>query len=101
MKQLLTLSSLLISVCLFAQYAPGEIKKFNISRIISFATTKGLDAIQKNEIWYDDNGNDTAEYHNGELFRRTKYEFNTKGEIAVRIRSGAGWQRNRNSSVHL
>ena len=63
MKKLSALSVFLISVYSFAQYTPQEIKKFRISKIIKLSLTKGDEAVQKTETWYDNNGNDTAEYN--------------------------------------
>jgi hypothetical protein len=89
MKKLSALPALLFSYSLFAQYSPQEIKKFKIAKLITLPATKGIDAVQKNETWYDENGNDTAEYTNGELYRRTKYEYNSKGKAVTRTRYGA------------
>lgn len=89
MKKLLALSALLFSLSCLAQYTPQEIKKFKLAKLTTLAATKGNDAIQKNETWYDENGNDTAEYNNGELYRRTKYENNSKRQIITRTRYGA------------
>jgi YD repeat-containing protein len=89
MKKLLALSALLFSFSLFAQYTPQEIKKFKIAKLTTLSATKGAEAIQKNETWYDEKGNDTAEYNNGGLYRRTIYEYNSKDKIITRTRYGA------------
>jgi YD repeat-containing protein len=86
MKTISTLFSLFASVSLFAQYSQKEIKKFKLSKMTTLAVTTGSDAVQKNEIFYDDKGNDTAEYSNGQLVRRTTYEYNSKGQVVKRIR---------------
>jgi hypothetical protein len=86
MKKLSTLFSLFVSVSLFAQYPQKEIKKFKISKITTLATTAGNDAAQKSETFFDDKGNDTAEYSNGQLSRRTIYEYTPKGQTIKRIR---------------
>jgi YD repeat-containing protein len=86
MKNYLTLSALLFSFSVFAQLTPQEIKKFKISKIIKLSVTHGEEAVQKNELWYDSNGNDTAEYNGAGLYRRTKYEYNPKGQVATRTR---------------
>jgi len=89
MKEFLTLSVLLFSFSAFAQYNSQEIKKLKISKLTKLSVTKGNEAVQKTEIWYDEYGNDTAEYNSGELYRRTKYEYNPKGQVISRTRYGA------------
>ncbi len=89
MKKLLTVFSLLASLYSFSQYTPQEIKKFKISKITKLSSTKGNENIQKSESWYDENGNDTAEYNRGELYRRTRYKYNGKGQAISRTRYGA------------
>jgi len=89
MKNCLALSFLLVSCMAFAQHSPQEIKKFKISKITTSSQTKGNETVQKNEIWYDEFGNDTAEYNNGGLYRRTTYEYNAKGQILNRTRYDA------------
>ncbi|MDP4263431.1 MAG: hypothetical protein Q8941_12970 [Bacteroidota bacterium] len=79
MKKLSTLFSLFASFSVFAQYTPREIRKFKISKITRLSVTNGSEA-QKEEIWYDAYGNDTAEYRAGEIYKRVKYEYNTKGQ---------------------
>lgn len=86
MKKILLFICLLSSIPAFTQYTPSEIKKFKISKIARLSVTKGNEETQKNEIWYDDNGNDTAEYNGTELYRRTQYEYNPKGQIVTRTR---------------
>jgi YD repeat-containing protein len=86
MKKNLTLSALLFSLSAFAQHTPQEIKKYKISKITKLSMTNGSEKKQKNEIWYDDQGNDTSEYMGGELYRRTKYDYNSKGQIVSRTR---------------
>jgi YD repeat-containing protein len=88
MKKLLTLSCTLFSFLAFAQYSPQEIKKFKISKLTKLTVAKGDESVQKNEIWYDEHGYDTAEYNGGELYRRTKYEYNAKGKPISRTRYG-------------
>jgi len=89
MKKLLTLSSLLLSFSVFGQYSPQEIKKFKIQKLTKLLVTKNHEAVRKTAIWYDEKGNDTAEYNGAELFRRTKDEYNSKGQAITRIRFGA------------
>jgi YD repeat-containing protein len=89
MKKFLTLSAQLFSFLAFAQHSSQEIKKFKISKMTRLSVVKGDEAIRKTEIWYDWNGNDTAEYNSGELYRRTKYEYNPKGQVISRTRYGA------------
>jgi YD repeat-containing protein len=89
MKRLLTLFPLFVSFFAFSQYTSREIKKLKIGRVVKLSQTKGKEAVQKNETWYDENGNDTAEYNNGELYRRAKYEYNQKGQVLSRIRYDA------------
>jgi len=89
MKKLLTLSALAFSFSVFAQYTPWEIKKFKISKLTKLTATKGEETVQKTAIWYDEHGNDTAEYNGGELYRRTKYEYNSKGQVVSRTRFSA------------
>lgn len=89
MQKFLTLSLLLISFSVFAQHTAQEIKKFKISKITRLYVTNGEEAVQKNEIWYDGNGNDTAEYTGAELYRRVKYEYNEKDHAISRTRFGA------------
>jgi YD repeat-containing protein len=89
MKRLLTLFALLISFFAFSQYTPGEIKKLKITRVMKSSQTRGQETVQRNETWYDESGNDTAEYNNGELYRRTKYEYNPKGQVLSRTRYDA------------
>jgi YD repeat-containing protein len=78
MKYLSVLFSLSASLSAFAQYAPQEIKKFRISKITKLSTTNGSEQTKKDEIWYDDKGNDTSESLDGEVYKRVKYEYNTK-----------------------
>jgi hypothetical protein len=89
MKKLSPLFTLLLSLPVFSQYTTQEIKKFRISKITTLSVTKGDEAIRKNETWYDENGNDTAQYNGGELYRRSKYEYNSKGQAIARTRYGA------------
>lgn len=86
MKKLLALFTLFVSFSLCAQYTPQQIRKFRISKMTTLATTAESDELQKNEIFYDDKGNDTAEYKNGQLSRRTQYEYNSEGQVVKRIR---------------
>jgi YD repeat-containing protein len=86
MKKLLPLPALLLSLSVFAQHTSQEIKKYKISKITKLSVSNGEEAVQKNETWYDDNGNDTAEYTGTELYRRTKYEYNPKGHVVKRTR---------------
>jgi hypothetical protein len=89
MKKFLTLSAILFSFSAFAQHTAQEIKKFKISKMTKLSVSKGNEAVQKTAIWYDDNGNDTAEYNSGQLYRRTKYEYNSTGRVITRVRYGA------------
>ncbi|HLG41041.1 MAG TPA: hypothetical protein VI461_15275 [Chitinophagaceae bacterium] len=89
MKKIWVLSSFLISLSTYSQYTPQEIKKHKISKITRLTVTKGDETASKSEILYDSNGNDTAEYSGGELYRRTKYEYNTRGQVISRTRYGA------------
>lgn len=89
MKKFLTLSALLFSFAAFAQYDAWEIKKLKISKITKLTVTKGEDVVQKNERLFDNKGNDTAEYYNDEIYRRSKYEYNSKGQAISRTRYGA------------
>jgi YD repeat-containing protein len=86
MKKLLTLSLLLLSFPVFAQYTAKEIKKYKVNKITRLSMTRGDEAVQKSEIWYDSNGDDTAEYTGAELYRRTKYEYNPNGKVIGRTR---------------
>ena len=86
MKKLFTLSALLFSLFAFAQHTPQEIKKYKISKITKLSTTIGDEATRKNEIFYDAYGNDTAEYYGIDLYRRTSYEYNAKGQAVKRSR---------------
>ena len=89
MKKFFTLSALLFTFSAFAQYSTQEIKKYKISKLTKLSMTKGNEAVQKTEIWYDANGNDTAEYNGGELYRRSKYEYNLEGQVVSRTRYSA------------
>jgi YD repeat-containing protein len=89
MKRLLTLFPLLATFFAFSQYTSREIKNLKITRVVKSSQTKGQETVQRNETWYDEYGNDTAEYNNGELFRRTKYEYNPKGQVLSRTRYDA------------
>jgi len=86
MKIFLTLFVFLFSFSAFAQHTAQEIKKFKISKITKLSLTHGSEEPRKTELWYDNNGNDTAEHTGGELYRRTKYEYNSKGQIVTRTR---------------
>lgn len=76
----------LISFSGFAQHTAQEIKKFKINKITKFTVTAGEEAIHKIETWYDDKGNDTAQYSDGELYRRIQYKYNSKGQVVTRTR---------------
>ena len=89
MKVFLQFLLLNFSVTAFAQYTPQQIKKHKISKITKLTVTKGDETIHKTETWYDSNGNDTAEYSEGQLYRRTQYEFNQNGQVTNRTRYGA------------
>jgi YD repeat-containing protein len=89
MKSCLALSVCLFSFSAFAQYIPQEIKKHKISKINKLTVTKGDETVRKTETWYDSNGNDTAEYNEGQLYRKTQYEFNQNGQVTSRTRFGA------------
>jgi YD repeat-containing protein len=89
MKRFLTLSCLLYSFAAFAQYSSQQIIKFKIAKITKLSATNGVEGLQKSETWYDEYGNDTAEYNNTSLIRRTKYEYNASGKLLSRIRYGA------------
>lgn len=89
MKRFLTLSCMVISIASLSQYSPQQIKKLKIAKITRLSSTSGVEGIQKNETWYDEFGNDTAEYNNAELFRRSTYEYNVKGQMLGRSRFGA------------
>ena len=89
MKKLLTLSAVFYSLFAFAQHSPQEIKKLKISKLIKLSATKGQEIILKTETWYDENGNDTAEYNSTGLYRRTSYVYNSKGQAISRTRYDA------------
>jgi YD repeat-containing protein len=89
MKRLSALSLLLLSVCCFAQYTTQEIKIFKISKITTLSVTKGDETIQRHETLYDEYGNDTAEFNGDEVYRRTKYEYNSKKQVVSRTRYSA------------
>src|SRR5689334_3352687 len=86
MRRLIVLFSFLIPIVVYAQYTPREIKKYKIRKITTLSITHGNEQIQKDEIWYDENGNDTAQYRGVQLYMRTKYEYNEKGQPVKRIR---------------
>ena len=91
MKKFLIFCGLLISASAFAQYTPLEIKKNRISKITELSVTAGNPEPARHEILYDSNGNDTAEYLGSAISRRTKYEYNEKGQIIKRNRyDGSG-----------
>jgi YD repeat-containing protein len=89
MKKILALLVLIVSLTAHAQYTPQEIKKYKISKFTTLSVTKGDETVQKTETWYDEYGNDTAEYNSGEIYNRTKYEYNSKGQATSRTRFGA------------
>src|SRR5882672_2278998 len=80
MQKLWTLSVFFISIQVCAQYSPKEIKKFKISEITKLTAADGSEAVEKTETRYDINGNDTAQYINGEIIKRKKYEYNEKNQ---------------------
>ena len=86
MKRMLTLYGLLLSFFSFAQHSPQDIKKHKITKVTKLSVTKGDETIHKTETLYDNNGNDTAEYVEGVLTRRTKYEYDSKGQALNRTR---------------
>lgn len=86
MKKMLILCCILISFTGFAQHNAQEIKKFKISKITRSSVTSGEDVIRKSEVLYDEKGNDTAEYNDGNLYRRTVYEYNSKGQVVKMTR---------------
>ena len=88
MKKCLALSCLFLSLLACVQHSPQEVKKLRITKITKSSSSKASNTIQKNETWYDDFGNDTAEYNNGELFCRTTYEYNTEGRPLTRTKYG-------------
>lgn len=79
------LGFLMVAVSLLAQHSPQEIKKHKISKIIKLSRSANSETVSKTETWYDSNGNDTAEYNNGELYRRTKYEYNLNDQPITRV----------------
>jgi YD repeat-containing protein len=89
MKKFLALPVLFFFFASSAQYTSQEIKKFKIAKLTTLSVAKGDETIRKNETWYDKNGNDTAQYYSGTLYRRTKYDYNSKGQIVTRTRYGA------------
>jgi YD repeat-containing protein len=91
MKKFLIFCGLLIAASAFAQYTPLEIKKNRISKIKELSVTAGNREPARHETLYDANGNDTAEFLGPAMYRRTKYEYNEKGQIIKRNRyDGSG-----------
>src|SRR5689334_25058254 len=86
MKSSLALYIILFPFFVAAQYTPTEIRKFRIAKLTKIA---GSQPAQRDETWYDENGNDTAEYNNGQLLRRTHYEYAVDGHPISRTRYGA------------
>src|ERR1044071_4111899 len=89
MKKVLLLVILLWSLACFSQYTSRDIKKFRIERLTTTAVTSGSESAQKSDTWYDEYGNDTAQYNNGELYRRTRYVYDSKGQVVNRTRYDA------------
>jgi YD repeat-containing protein len=88
MQRLLLTFLLAISLASSAQYTTPEIKKYKISKITKWSVSNDADdAAQKQEIFYDRNGNDTAAYNGGKMYKRSLYEYNHKGQIIKRINS--------------
>jgi YD repeat-containing protein len=85
MKSLLFFCGLFISFLVFAQYSPQEIKKYKISKVIKISVNGDASETQKQEKLYDSYGNDTATYLDGQLYMRSVYEYNEKGQPAKRI----------------
>jgi uncharacterized protein RhaS with RHS repeats len=85
MKKFTAFICLLFSVSIFAQYTPQEIKKYKIAKIIKFSANKDASETQKQEKLYDRYGNDTATYLDGQLYMRSVYEYNEKGQPAKSI----------------
>jgi YD repeat-containing protein len=86
MRSALTLSFLLTILYSSAQYTPQEIKKFRISKITKLTVTKGDETTQRNEVYFDANGYDTAEYNGADLYCRTTYQLNANGQVMSRTR---------------
>jgi YD repeat-containing protein len=86
MKNLLFVFSLFISFSLSAQYTQQEIKKYKISKL---STISLQDSSATHETWYDSNGNDTAEYYGGKLYKRRTYQYNNKEQATARTTHGA------------
>jgi YD repeat-containing protein len=89
MKKFLIFCCISISFSAFAQHTPQEIKKFKINKITKLSVSSGDETIKKSETWYDEKGNDTAEYYDGNLYRSTAYEYTPKGQVTKRVRYGA------------
>jgi YD repeat-containing protein len=85
MKRLIIFSSLFISFSAFAQYTAQEIKKYKINKMIKTSVNGDSSETQKLENLYDSYGNDTATYLDGQMYKRSTYEYNGKGQITKRI----------------
>ncbi len=75
MKKFIVLSCLLFPVIAFSQYTVQEIKKYKISRIIKTTVNGDSSETQKQETFYDNKGNDTATYLDGQRYQYSVYEY--------------------------
>lgn len=80
MKKVIAFTCLLFSISVFAQYTPQEIKKYKISKIIKQSYNTDSSESQKIETLHDRNGNDTAIFMDGQLYKHSVFEYNSKGQ---------------------
>ena len=85
MKKFIAFICLSFPLVVFSQYTTQEIKKFKISRIIKTTVNGDASETQKQEIFYDNKGNDTATYLDGQRYKYSIYEYNAKGQTIKRI----------------
>ena len=85
MKKFIAFISFSFPLIVFSQYTTQEIKKYKIGKIIKTTVNEDSSETQKQEIFYDNKGNDTATYLDGQRYKYSIYEYNAKGQAIKRI----------------
>jgi len=87
MKSFGTIICFMFSINIFGQYSFKEIKKYKISKIIKESYNTDSSESQTTETLYDRNGNDTAIFMDGQLYKHSIYKYNSKSQAVKSVTS--------------
>lgn len=81
MKSFLLFICLFFSITLLAQHNPQEIKQLKISKILRNTVSSDSKAVEKYDTRYDENGNQTAVFIDGQQYGKYANQYNEAGKL--------------------